>query len=107
MPLNNPNDPLLKSGPEVERELFEAFTKQATGHDQQIVAGVAVNLLVNVIRQSCATREAAERAFDELFGRAKNLLLTQHYDPVTNKRRNVFPFTQHIHAQTVNWGDNI
>ena len=107
MPLNNPNDPMLKSGPEGEQDLFNTFTKHATGHDHQIVAGAAANLLVNVIRQSCATRQEAERVFDELFGRTKNLLLTQHYDPVTNKRRNVFPFTQHIHAQTVNWGDNI
>lgn len=63
-----------------------------------------MNLLVNAVRQNCITRREAERAFDELVGRTKNLLLEQHYDPVSGRRRNVFPHTQHIMAELVHWG---
>jgi hypothetical protein len=70
------------------------------------VIGAAVNLLVNAIRQNVETRSGAERVFDELFGRAKNILLEQHYDPVTGKRRNIFPFTQHVHAAHIQDDDS-
>jgi len=105
--LNNPKDPILKTGPEVEQKLFEAMGKLASGHDHAVVAGATINLLVNLVRQNCATRQEAERAYDELVGRAKNLLLEKHYDPVTNKRRNIFPFTQVVQAELVRWGDNV
>lgn len=101
----NPKDPLLKAGPEVERHLFGAFSKIASGHDHVVVVGATMNLMVNAVRQNCATRSEAERAFDELTGRAKNLLLTQHYDAVSGKRRSIFPFEQHVHAQLVHWNE--
>ena len=107
MPLNNPKDPMLKSGPEIERALFDAITKLASGYDHAVVVGATVNLLVNAIRQNCATRGEAERMFDELFGRSKNLLLEKHYDPVSLKRRNIFPYTQHINAELVHWNDKL
>ena len=103
MQQHNPKDPMLKSGPDAERLLFEAFGRVSSGHDMSVVAGAGVNLLVNALRQTYASRGQAERAFNELFGRAKNLLLEQHYDPVTEKRRSVFPFTQHVHAELVHW----
>lgn len=102
---HNPRDPMLKSGPEQERALFEVVSKCASGHDGNVVIGAAMNLLINAVRQNCATRTQAERTFDELVGRSKNLLLEQHYDPVTEKRRNVFSFTQHVHAELVHWDD--
>ncbi len=101
----NPLDPIVKSGPEQEKALFEAFNRVASGNDYRHVVGAAMNLLANSIRQSCETRQQAERMFDELAGRSKNLLLEQHYDSVSNKRRNVFPFTQHVHAALVKGDD--
>lgn len=100
---HNPKDPMNKSGPDRERELFQMLGKVASGFDGDVVVGAAMNLLVNAIRQRCATRTEAERMFDELAGRSKNLLLEQHYDPVSNKRRNVFPFTQVVNAELVHW----
>ena len=55
---------------------------------------VAINLLVNSIRQCTARRKDAEAILDELHGRTKSTLLDMHYDPVTGLRRSVFPFTQ-------------
>jgi len=85
--------------------LFDAFNNAASGYEHQFVVGAAMNLLVNAVRQNCATRNDAERTFDELVGRTKNLLLEKHYDPVTNKRRNIFPFTQVVQAELVRWGN--
>ncbi len=101
--LNNPKDPMLKSGPDAERRLFEALGRVCSGHDGAVVNGAVMNLLVNSVRQACATRGEAERVFDELVGRSKNLLLEQHYDPVTNRRRNIFPYTQVVNAALVHW----
>lgn len=97
----NAADPILKSGPEQEKMVFEAFNRAASGYEYNHVAGAAINLIANTVRQCCETRQQAERMYDELVGRAKNLLLEKHYDPVSNKRRNIFPFTQHVHAQRV------
>ncbi len=99
----NPLDPIIKSGPEQEKALFEAFNRVASGNSFEHVVGAAMNLLANSIRQSCETRQKAERMFDEVVGRSKNLLLEKHYDAVNNKRRSVFPFTQHVHAEMVHW----
>jgi hypothetical protein len=100
---HNPKDPMNNIGPSKEHELFEAFGRVADGHDVATVISVALNTYVNAIRSAYATRGQAERAFDEHLGRAKNLLLEQHYDPVTSKRRNIFPHTQVVHAELVHW----
>ena len=99
----NPLDPINASGPEKERLLFEAHNKLAHGHDYVVAAGAAMNHLANIVRQSCETRQQAERMYDELVGRTKNLLMEKHYDPVSNKRRNIFPFTQVVNAELVHW----
>lgn len=92
---------MLKTGPEVERQLYEKLSNASNGFDHNIVVGATINVLVNAIRQNCATREQAERLFDELFGKSKHLLMEKHYDAVSGKRRNIFPFTQVVHAQRV------
>ena len=102
---HNVKDPMLHISEDQERLLFEAFNRASGGHNFEHVAGAAMNVLVNAIRQSCETRQRAERMFDERVGRSKNLLMEQHYDPVTNKRRNVFPHTQRVHAKLVHWDD--
>jgi len=93
----NPKDPLSKEdiAPSNGRELFTQLSQVAHGFSAADVQSAAVNLLVNVVRQNHDTRYAAERAFDEIVGGAKNLLLEKHYDMV-GKRRNIFPFDQVI-----------
>jgi hypothetical protein len=93
--VSNPNDPMLKSGPAKQKALFDAMVNTCHGQSSDVVAGAAVNLLINAIRQAEPNRAMAERAIDEMFGRAKSLLF-EHYDSVTGKRRSVFPFTQVI-----------
>jgi hypothetical protein len=94
-PYVNPKDPLHQptAGPDAARELFSAFSKVAHGFSRADAIMAAANILLNAIRQENPTRIGAERAFDELLGRSKNVLLEHHYD-LTGKRRNIFPFHQ-------------
>jgi hypothetical protein len=85
-------DPLDSEG--AERELFDAVTKLVSGKPLHVAWSVGMNLIVNAIRQSTATRTLAEAQFNELFGQGKTMLLDKHYDSVTGHRRSVFPFTQ-------------
>jgi|SRR6185369_6072496 len=100
---HNPLDPIFKSGPEAERKLFEALAKVAAQFNlpRKMVAGAAANVMIGAIRQEFATKSEAEKYFDELFGRTKSLLLEQHYDSVTGKRRSVFAFTQTVELPLV------
>ena len=86
-------DPLLDR-PTAEKELFQALAKVANGFSNDDVIGASANILLNVLRQSCSNRKEAEKAYDELFGKLKSLLLS-HYDGAGN-RRSVFPFDQVI-----------
>jgi hypothetical protein len=91
------NDP-LKSTDSREHQLFEQVTALLNGLPSEMVRVIAINVLVNAIRQSVPYRNDAEELFNELTGRAKALLLDKHYDLVTGRRRSVFPFTQVIEA---------
>lgn len=86
----------LQSGPEQERALFQAFLQLARDRNVDAVLGAAVNIIVNAIRQMEPTRARAEFRFNGLFGQAKELLISRHYDSVTGKRRTIFPFTQQV-----------
>ena len=86
------NDPLG------EDALFKQVATLLNGVSTEIACVLAVNLLVNAIRQSVPYRKDAEAVIDELIGRAKTVLLDKHYDSVTGQRRSVFPFTQVIEA---------
>jgi acyl carrier protein phosphodiesterase len=99
-PLRNDNDPLRKSGPEAEKELFRALSQLAHGYPNEAVIGAAMNVLVNVIRQAEPKREGARAKFDEVTARVRELLLGQHYDAAGN-RRNLFPFHQVIEVPLV------
>ena len=90
-------DPLINL-PTQEKALFDAFSKAAAGRTADAVMGAAVNILINAIRQREPTRKEAEALWDTMFGRGKSLLLENHYNSVTGKRRTVFPFTQTISA---------
>src|SRR5688572_2958918 len=94
-PLRNLKDPLRKTGPEKEVELFRALSKVSTGFAQDEVINAVLNVLVNALRQGYASRRDAEARFDELMGRTKSVLLG-HYDSVSGRRKGVFAFDQVI-----------
>ncbi len=88
-------DPLRINVPDAARELFTRYGRVSEGFSMPVVLDAAANLVVNAIRQQCATRQDAERLLNELYGRSMKVLL-EHYDSVTGKRRNIFPHDQHI-----------
>src|SRR5947207_1230289 len=92
--MSNPKDPLLKSGPDYQRLLFDRLSKAADGFQGDEVINAAANIIINVLRQTHTTRDAAEKRFDELFGRTKTILL-DHYDQL-GRKRGIFPFDQTI-----------
>jgi len=87
-------DPLRKSVNPAERELFARVSQLLGGASHDVVNNVALNLVINSIRQTAASRRDAEAKINELFSRTKTILLEAHYDAVTGKRRPIFPFTQ-------------
>ncbi len=89
------SDPLRKNVPDAARKLFVAYGHASNGFSVPVVLDAAANVVINAVRQQCAMRQDAERMFNELLGRSKQVLL-DHYDGVTGKRRNIFPHTQHI-----------
>lgn len=92
--LRNPKDPLRATGPERQMDLLRACGQVASGHTTDDVVAVAFSLAVNVIRQTCTTRQQAERRYDELAARYKGFLL-DHYD-ATGRKRGIFPYDQII-----------
>lgn len=105
-PLRNPKDPLHKTGPEAEKILFKDMVETANGFPLETVAGSAVNVLINAIRQMCSTQTEAETKFDEMFLKAKTVLLDNHYDNLGN-RRNVFPFHQVIEVPHIDFSTEV
>lgn len=88
-------DPLKAATPDLARLLFDEYSRVANGYPHSAVVGAASNVLLNSIRQEHASWRLAEPAWDELFGRLKEVLKA-HYESTTGVRRNVFPYTQHI-----------
>lgn len=93
-PLRNPKDPFHKAGPEADKELFRMFSRAATGFPTEPVINAACNVLINAIRQGTPDWKAAEKTFDEFFGKSKQLL-KNHYD-ANGRKRGVFPYNQVI-----------
>jgi hypothetical protein len=98
--IGGPKDPLIQR-PEAERELFKHFSQLANGFPSDAVQGAAANILLNVLRQSCATQRQAEAMFDDLAGKLKSILVS-HYDGA-GKRRSVFPFHQTIDVPLIHF----
>ena len=63
---DNPKDPLKKTGPEAEQELLRRFGQMSSGFPNDVVIGAAINLLVNAVRQTYPTQQAASSRYDEL-----------------------------------------
>jgi hypothetical protein len=85
-PLSPPDGPAL----------FAEIGKLVAGAPLNIVRDIAVSLLLNSIRQGTAKRSDAEAAINEIFNRAKSLLLDLHYDSVSGNRKAIYPYTQVI-----------
>ena len=79
------------------QRLFDLWSKEAHKHGVSIqtAMGAAINMLIVCIRNAHADRVEAEKRFDEVVGKTKGILM-DCYDPVTGKRRNIFPFHQVI-----------
>ena len=90
----NKLDPLQKPRSDHGKDLFALLSKAASGFSYDDVVTAAMNLVLNAIRQSFATSQAAEQAYDELMAKTKSVLLDQHY--AAGKRKSVFPFHQVI-----------
>ena len=103
--LNNPADPLRKTE-QNNQELFKRFGKECNGFTLDAVIDAAANTLLNAIRQANQTRSGAEARYDQLAAHLKGILM-DHYDPVTGKRRNIFPFTQHLHVPFIRDRDRL
>ena len=80
--------------------LFEEIGRVCAGRPVDEVISVALNVVLNAIRQNTAGRAEAEARLNELHGRAMDLLMS-HYDPVTDRRRSVVPFDQTISVSHV------
>jgi hypothetical protein len=89
-------DPLQLEGE--AQALFVETIRRCQGLPNDLVYNIAINILVNAIRMTVSERSKAEQLIDDLYGRTKTLLLDFHYDPVTGKRRTLFPFTQRVEA---------
>lgn len=95
----NGKDP-LRQVTGTPQELFTRFSREANGFPRDAAIGAAANILLNALRQECVTRDKAEAAFNELFGRLKQTLV-DHYDSASGRRRSVFPFNQSLVQQEV------
>jgi len=83
-----------------QHNLFKELVASAKGQESGDVIGAAVNLIINVIRQVHDSRRGAERAYDDVMGLGKRLLLEKHYYN-DGRRRNIFPHTQRLEAAEV------
>ncbi len=93
----NPRDPLITRTPDAGLDLLRLLinTIEQNGPWQYYhINNAAANLLVRMMRVEHPTRAAAEKAFDEIAGRAKQLLL-DHYDG-GGRKPGQFPFPQLI-----------
>lgn len=96
---DNPKDPLKRAGPDAARELFRRLSVDCNGFCRDDVLTAAANLIINGLRQQHGDRASAEREFDALFGRSKQVLV-DHYDSL-GRKRGIFPYDQHIHLPLV------
>ena len=94
----NAHDPLQQRE---GQELFTQLSRVCSGFSYEDVVSAAGNLLINAVRQKCATAKDAASTYDELMAAFKGLLLDQHYFP-DGKRRSVFAFHQTIVSNLFN-----
>ncbi len=98
--LRNPSDPLHDAEPEANKVLLEKFGQVANGFPMEAVIHAAADVILNAIRQTHAKRSKAEATFNEIMSRTREVLLSQHYDALGN-RRNIFPYDQKLELPLV------
>lgn len=90
----NPKDPLLKTGPERQAELFKTFCNSADGYSAEDVINAAAMVLINALRQTHPRRENAAPRFDEISAKAKGILMDQYNS--AGRLKGIYPYDQHI-----------
>jgi len=96
----NVRDPLMRSAPERVAHLTREFGRVADRFSIGDVVNASAGMMVTAMRQAHPTREAAEREFNEVFGRMKQLLM-DHYDGTRVRKDGLFPFDQNISPSLV------
>jgi len=95
-------DPLLETIEKGDaREIFARLMQRCEGMPPLEQYTIALNLIVNTIRMTTPYRAEAERVIDDIFRRGKSVLLDQHYDAVTGRRRTTFAHSQMVQAPFV------
>jgi len=81
------SDPLQRTGPQAEYELFMRFIGQARegGFTPDHAIAAAINVIINGIRMKQGTWLTAEALLNELVGKLKTILREQ-YDPLGHRR---------------------
>ena len=87
-------DPQLDRTTPNGQEVFESVVKLLGGMPRELVREVAVNLLVNLVRQEDKSVSAAASSVDRFAHDAK-VLAAEHYDH-TGRRRGIFPYDQRV-----------
>jgi hypothetical protein len=77
-------------------ELFNRVLALVDGFSYDAVVYVGVNLIVNAIRQLSPNARDAEATFDRIAARAKGILLDEHYEKVSGKRKTIFAHSQNL-----------
>ena len=94
-------DPLTRDSDAARRELMRRMAEAGNGMPLEAVLDAAANMVVNALRQSCATRGDAMTAFDALTPKIKAILADQ-YDSL-GRKRGVFAFDQVIAMPHLNF----
>lgn len=92
--LRSATDP-LKQGPGAGRALAASFGKEASGFSREDVLDASWSVMLDLLRQTCVTRDVAHARLSEL-AEKMHTILDQHYDPVTGRRRSIFAHDQTI-----------
>lgn len=103
---DNPQDPTRNVTASNPKQLFQKFGAVANGFRYDDVIDAAANLIVNSLRQKYDSRANAMSAYSLLMNKVGDLL-SSHYDKSTGRRKNIFPFTQHISADHFKDKDNL
>lgn len=90
----NPNDP-LNGRIKTSRDLYAKMVQVAANHPMDTVIEASVNLLVNGMRQTYATKREAEQRSADVCNQIQQIL-SEHYDSITGRRRNIFPHDQRV-----------
>jgi hypothetical protein len=85
------SDP-IKRVPSQSITLFEKLARAADGFQAEQVLDAALNIAINAVRQSRATRHEAELAWEELAAKAKGNLM-DCYDS-TGRKKGIYPYHQ-------------